>query len=206
MAQSAPNAVIARIINNAKVQLPGSIEDGILYELYNVLDEFLRETDVWTEDIRFDTVVGVVDYDVVPVTGRVVNLIYCWYGDSTPEIGGINASMPIPGWLQLFRAPDEPKECMVRVSLSVLDPVTRAGYPQCPTWILDRYHGAFTSGLIHKMGLQPNKPWTNGEIAVMHGQKFHNLIGQAKVDYLHQHTRGAQRWRYPQAFMPTIRR
>jgi hypothetical protein len=56
------------------------------------------------------------------------------------------------------------------------------------------------------MASQPSKPWTNEALTVLHGQKFRNEIGTAKVDYLHQHVRGAQRWRFPQAFMPTMRR
>jgi hypothetical protein len=206
MVASTPVAIITRTINNAKVHLPGTTTDGIQYEFYNVLDEFLSQSEVWTEDIPFEAQQGVVDYDIVPVSGRVVNLVYCWLADGPPEIGGLPASMPIPGWLQLAMAPSQSKDCLVKISLTVLDPVTKAGFPVCPTWVLERYHGALTSGLIYKMALQPAKPWSNSEIAVMHGQKFRNEIGQAKVDYQHAHTRGAQRWRYPQQFMPMLRR
>ena len=205
MVESTPVAILTRIVNNAKVHLPGAVTDGIQYELYNVLDEFLSATDVWTEDIPYDTAVGAIDYDIVPVTGRIVNLIYSWLDGSTIQTGAIPCSMPIPGWLQLMRAPDEVKQAWVKISLSVLDPVTRAGFPQCPTWILERYHDALSSGLVYKMALAPSKPWSNGEIGVLHGQRFRNMIGQAKVDYLHAHTRGAQRWSYPRQFMPQRR-
>jgi len=206
MVESTPKAILTRIVNNAKVHLPGAIQDGIQYELYNVLDELLSASDIWTEDIPFETMPQVADYDIVPVTGRIVNLINCWYDGSTIQTGSISAVMPVPGWLQLALAPSEGKECWVKISLTVLDPVTRAGFPQCPTWILERYHDAISSGLIYKLALQPNKPWSNSELGVLHGQRFRNQIGQAKVDYLHAHTRGAQRWRYPQQFMPTMRR
>ena len=199
-------SVLTRIINNAKIHLPGTIEAGVLYELYNVLDEFLSSSDVWTEDIHFDAMPGVADYNIVPVTGRIVHLILLRYADASPEFGTVPAFMPEPGWLQWMRAPDEAKECVVKVSLTVLDPVTKAGWPQCPQWILEQYHGTLSSGLIYKMASQPSKPWTNEELVVLHGQKFRNEIGHAKVDYLHQHVRGAQRWTYPQAFMPTFRR
>lgn len=204
MGSSTP--VFTRIINNAKIHLPGTVDAGILYELYNVLDELLSASDVWNEDICFDTFPGVSDYDIVPVTGRIVHLLYCWYADSSPLTAIVPAIMPEPGWLQFMQAPTEPKECKVKISLTVLDPVTKSGWPQCPEWILRRYHGTITSGLIYKMASQPGKPWTNEELVVLHGMKFRNEIGTAKVDYLHQHVRGAQRWSYPQAFMPTIRR
>jgi hypothetical protein len=200
-------AILDRILNNAKVQLPGAIKDGIAYELYNVLDELLSESDIWWEDIPFDCEQGVLDYSIVPVTGRIVHLIFLRYADTSIETAQIPSSMPEPGWLQWGRAPSEPKACVVRVSLTVLDPVTKAGFPQCPTWILERYHALITDGLVYKMASQQGKPWTNDEIAVLHGQKFRNGIGAlAKVDYLHQHVRGAQRWRYPQQFMPMLRR
>lgn len=199
-------AVLTRIINNAKVQLPGAITAGIQYELYNVLDELLSQSDIWTEDIFFECVQDVVDYNIVPVTGRIVHLIYLHHADTSPDIAQIPALMPEPGWLKWMQAPQESEDCIVRVSLTVLDPVTRAGFPQCPAWILERYHGTITSGLIYKMAAQPNKSWTAEEVAVLHGQKFRNEIGTAKVDYLHSHTYGAQRWRYPQAFMPTMRK
>jgi hypothetical protein len=206
MVESTPVAIITRIINNAQIHLPGSIAAGIQYELYNVLDELLRSTDIWNEDIPFEAQQGVVDYDIVPVNGRIVNLIGCWLADTSPELGTIPATMPIPGWLQFTMPPNEEKDCLVRISLTVLDPVTKAGYPVVPTWILERYHGTISSGLIYKMASQPNKTYTNEAVSVLHGQKFRNEIGGAKVDYLHAHTRGAQRWSYPQQFMPMLRR
>lgn len=199
-------AVLTRIINNARVQLPGAINDGIRYELYNVLDELLSQSNIWWEDIPFDCVQGVTDYNIVPATGRIVQLLGLRYADSPLGTDEIPASMPEPGWLMWARAPSEPKECICRVSLTVIDPVTRAGYPQCPTWILQRYHGTISSGLIYKMAAQQNKPWSNDEIATLHGQKFRNEIGSARVDQLHQHTQGAQRWTFPRAFMPMQRR
>src|SRR5262245_11787731 len=197
-------SILTRIINNAQIHLPGSIKAGIQYELYNVLDEFLRSTDVWIDPIPFECVVNVADYNIVPVTGRIVRLIDVKYSDTVNA--EIPAIMPEPGWLQWVRAPQEAKQCIVRVSLSVLDPVTKAGFPQCPVWILERYHNTISSGLIYKMASQPNKSYTSEEIAVLHGQKFRNEIGEAKVAYLHSHRYGAQRWAYPQAFMPTMRK
>lgn len=199
-------AVLTRIVNNARVQLPGAIDDGIRYELYNVLDELLSQSDVWQEDIPFDCEAGLTDYNIVPVTGRIVHLMWLRYADTPLSTAQIPAVMPQPGWLQWMRAPSEPKECIVTISLTVLDPVTKAGFPQCPAWILERYHGTITSGLIYKMAAQQAKPWTNDDIATLHGTKFRNEIGQARTDFLHAHTFGGQRWTFPQSFMPMVRR
>ena len=198
-------AVLTRIINNARVQLPGAIDDGIRYELYNVLDELLSQSNIWWEGIPFDCVQGESSYNIIPVTGRIVQLLSLRYADQGVSTFDIAASMPEPGWLLWAQAPSEPRACVCQISLTVLDPVTRAGYPQCPTWILQRYHGTITSGLIYKMAAQQNKPWSNDEIATLHGQKFRNEIGSARVDHLHQHTQGAQRWAFPSAFMPLRR-
>ena len=151
-------AILLRIVNNARVQLPGAIDDGIRYELYNVLDELFSQSDIWQEDIPFDCQKGVTDYNIVPVTGRIVHLMWLRYEDTSIHVAQIPAVMPQPGWLQWARAPSEDKPCVVTISLTVIDPVTRAGYPQCPTWILERYHGTISSGLIYKMASQQNKP------------------------------------------------
>ena len=199
-------AVLNRIVNNARVQLPGAINDGIRYELYNVLDELLSQSGVWWEDIPFECQTGLVDYSIVPVSGRIVQLIHLRYADTPVNVAQIPAVMPEPGWLQWSLAPQEPRDCIVRVSLTVLDPVTRAGFPQCPAWLLERYHTTITSGLIYKLASQQSKPWTNDDVAVLHGQKFRNEIGTARVDYLHSHVAGAQRWSFPGAFIPQVRR
>lgn len=199
-------AVLKRIINNARVQLPGAVDSGVQYELYNVLDELLSQSGVWWEDIPFECQPNLVDYSIVPVSGRIVQLVYLHYADTAPDVAQIPSVMPEPGWLQWIRAPQEARDCIVRVSLTVLDPVTRSGFPQCPAWILERYHGTITSGLIYKLAAQQSKPWTNDDVAVLHGQKFRNEIGSARVDNLHSHVAGAQRWRFPGAFVPMLRR
>jgi hypothetical protein len=42
-----------RLIKNARTSLPGSLDNVILLELFNVLDKFFRDTSIWTEDVPF---------------------------------------------------------------------------------------------------------------------------------------------------------
>jgi len=187
-------ASVLRIMANSRVHLPGAVDTAIQYELFNVLDEFLRESDVWREVIDFTAEADEDEYDIIPSGGVLAHLISV---KTTDVESPVAATMSEPGLLILATAPSSDTEMLAELSLTVVDPVTSAGYPYCPDWILTRYHAAITSGLISKMMLQVAKPYTNEKMAVFHGRKFRNGLATARKDVAHQNLRGAQAWRYP---------
>src|SRR6516164_5695171 len=58
-----------RMINECEVQLPGATRAGIKGTLFNVLDEFLSDSNSWLEWIPFVIVSDTQNYTITPAQG-----------------------------------------------------------------------------------------------------------------------------------------
>jgi hypothetical protein len=186
-------ADFTRILNNAMVHLPGSVESAVKLELFNVMDRFFKETDIWREQIPFTTDTDDT-YEVTPTLGTIVRLIRVF--DPDTEVPVI-ASMETIGDLVIKTIPAVATPYVVEVSLTCIDPVTGSGYPDCPDWIVSRYRDAFTDGLIAKMAAQSKKPYTDAGKVAFHGREFRKAVAGARADTERKNIRSAQAWQFP---------
>ena len=197
-------AEMNRLIDNAKIRLPGALDAAIQLELFSMLDEFLRETNAWTEDVPFDVEPASVPFQQDPFSytyqitaaGEIVRLLGVF------NAGGIkqNASMPVPGEIIIPNPPAGAEQFTARVSLTVRDPVDKDGFPSLPAWVMRKYGTDFLDGLLGRMMSQPAKPYTSLPLAAAHMRKFKSSTSKAIVETTKQNVYGAQNWRFPQTF------
>jgi hypothetical protein len=201
-----------RLIKNARVSLPGSLDDAIKLELFNVLDQFFRESGVWTEAIPFavypNDPVGTIYYIEPESVSTIVRLCNVANEDGFRH----RAAMSIPGEVTfLSPAPNQepfgpPYTYSAYVTLSIVDPVQRDGYPEFPEWVLEKYGTGILSGLTGRMMAQPAKPYSNLQLAVAHMGAFRRTISIAATESVHRNVQNAQAWVYPQSFRTRSRR
>lgn len=200
------NADMNRLMDNARIRLPGALDAAMKFELFSVLDEFFRATNVWKEDITF-SVTPTTDtyqenptaytYSIVPLEDGTINrleVVFDSGGSPRP------ATMSIPGEIILSSSPNEPDTFTARVYKSVKDPVTRDGYPVLPAWIMVKYGVDILDGLLGRMMSQIAKPYSNPPIAAVHLRKFKQAMNQAKAEAMHGNVYRGQRWLFPQSF------
>lgn len=190
------NADLTRLLNDARVSLPGAIDDAIRYTLFTAMDEFLRATEVWKEDLPVPVVTTLSEYDIEPeevATSKLVRLVEVKNSDAIP----VYATMPVIGTIKLASKPTVADTYTVTVVLTVGDPVTSAGYPVFPEWILYQYREALLSGVLGKMMLQAAKAYSNQTLGTYHTRRFEAAKTQGKVDAARENVRNAQAWRYP---------
>ncbi len=195
---------VTRLFNNARTRLNGALDDVLQYELFNVMDDFLKGSNAWLEDIDVPIPgmdpVGTI-YDVVPDTPSVINQLMWVY--EVPESDTIlrgppmPATMSTPGELVLGRQPSNDTTVRVTVALTVQDPVTRDGYVQFPAWILAKYRAVILDGLLGKMMSQPGKPYTNTQMSIFHLRKFNAKTASARVEVQRNNKYRAQAWVFP---------
>ena len=192
-----------RLIKNARIALPGSIDGAILLELFNVLDQFFRESGVWTEDIPFivaaNDPAGTIYYIEPESVSTIVRLIWVFDGNAF----GQRAVMDIPGEVTfLTPAVSSTNDYVYTASvvLSVVDPMQRDGYPEFPEWVLVKYGNGILHGLMGRMMAQPAKPYTNAELAKAHLAGFRRAISIAVTESTHRNVHNGQAWRFPQHF------
>lgn len=185
---------LTRLMNNVRLHVPGALDSAIQLELFNVLDDFFRQSNVWQEEISFRTRSGTTDYSIEPESvSTIVRLIKLQNDD---EID-VPATMEVPGELILRTAPSSSRTLTATVSLTIDDPVNRENYPEFPAWILDKYWLGFVSGVLGRMMSVPAKPYSNERLAIFHSRKFSGAMAAAKSEALHKNLHNGQTWRFP---------
>ena len=94
---------MTRLINNLRARLPGATDNLINYELYNVLNDWFQDTNMWYEDIEFPVFANTADSTEPPdnmeyvlatnQTAAIVRLMGVVDEHDTP----VGAYMPEPG-------------------------------------------------------------------------------------------------------------
>lgn len=200
-----PNADMNRLMDNARIKLPGALDSTIQLELFAVLNEFFQDSNIWTEDIAFEVTPtsdsyisnpAAYTYVVVPDGGTINRLIGVVDANGFPQA----AYMPTPGEIILRASPNYAQTYTVRVAKTVTDPTTRDGYPEFPDWILNKYGNGITDGVIGQMMSQVAKPYSSPQAAAFHLRKFKISVSQAKVEAQHRNVYRGQDWRFPQTF------
>jgi hypothetical protein len=200
-----PSPDMNRLMDHARIRLPGALDSAIQMELFSAMDEFFNKTNLWYEDIAFQveptqdsrvTNPDAYDYDLIPDTGTITRLIGVVDSKGFP----VRATMPVIGCVRLTYSPNETQTYTARVALTVADPVTRGGYPEFPDWVLARYGNDLLEGVLGRMMSQMAKPYSSAAGAQFHLRNFKSATAQAKVEAAHQNVYRAQNWRFPQTF------
>ena len=199
------SAEINRLMDHARIRLPGALDAALKMELFVVLDELFQGSNIWTEDVSF-SVIGTTDsfvdnpdayiYPIVPTNGLVFMLVAV--ADSMSNLQA--ASMPIPGQVVLASSSAANAVYTARVALTVTDPPDAEGYPVFPAWVMERYGSDILDGLLGRMMSQIAKPYSSPTMALFHLKKFAQCIKRAKNSAAHQNTYNVQSWRFPQTF------
>ena len=199
------NTDMNRLMDHARIRLPGALDAAIQMELFAVMNEFFQTSNIWYEDIAFPvqpTVEYYLDnpeaytYDVIPSQGAITRLVGVVNSQGYPQ----KALMPTLGQVVLAYSPNAADTYTARVALTVTDPVTREGYPEFPDWILNKYGNDILEGLLGRMMSQIAKPYTSTAGAQFHLKNFKQAVAQAKVEASHQNVYRGQSWRFPQTF------
>lgn len=200
-------ADITRLMNNARLRLVGATDSVLQQELFSVMDDFFKGSNVWNEDIEVP-IPGMdpanTIYQLAPASPALIDkLLWVFEKPTETSIGrgtGIGAAMSTPGELTLRLQPSSDTAYIVTVALTVADPLDRTGYVQFPAWVLAKYREAILNGLLGRMMTQPNKPYSNSQMAVFHMRKFLQATASARVEWTRNNTYRAQAWAFPSGF------
>lgn len=203
-----PNADMNRLMDHARIRLPGALDSAIKMEMFSVMNEFFQASSAWYEDISFSVTPtgnsyfdapGDYTYTLVPTLGSIVRLVWVMNSDAST----VRCSMPTPGEVILANSPDQAQTYLARVILTVTDPVTTDGYPVFPAWVLNKYGNEILDGVLGAMMSQIAKPYTSPAAAVYHLKGFRRGVRQAKGDAIHGNLQRGQNWQFPQTFART---
>lgn len=200
-----PSVSMNRLVDNAKVRLPGALESAIYAEMFSVVGELCKKAGVWKQEFDFDVEPVAVDatdidlftYRISPPTGsRIHMLIGCANSQSFP----VRASLQQPNHIVLASSPNEADTYKAWVTLTVTDPVTRNGDPVIPDWIVDRYNDVILDGVVGRMMSQAAKPYSSLQLAGAHLKAFQAGVSTARIESDRNGVYRRQNWRFPRSY------
>ena len=197
---SGPNEELERLMDNLRTRLPGARDVTIQLELFNVVRDYLDQTNIWSEDLEIQTRAGDLTYDLVPTGVASISRILSITDDENRIVQG---SMDEDDVLTLVRDPDG-KVLTVKVALTTVDPTDRDGYPQAPDWLWSGHYEAILEGVLGRMMSHVAKPYSSERMAIFHMRNYSGAISAARVDWVRGKRFRTQAWRFPQTF--TMRR
>ncbi len=200
-----PRHEFEQLMNQARIKLPGSSDAGVKLELYDVMKEFLKDSNAWTEDISLVVRPNTTDYTLTPDEGQIIRLVGLWDEKMIP----IPAFMPTFGTIRLVNqattVTTQPT-WTVRVVKNITLPTTRDDVPVGPDWLLTVYSLDILDGLLGKMMGQQNKSYSNATMATYHLRRFRTAIQGARTAAIRQNTQGAQEWAFPRGWASSTQR
>ncbi len=201
-----PSASMNRLMDNARVRLPGAIDATILAELFSVVKDFCDRSNVW--QMQFSTEVLYTElsplsdpdaftYSLYPPTGaKIVRLL----GTLDARNFRANAQLIEPNAILLDRSPNEDTTYYVTGVLTVTDPVTRTGEPMAPDWLIEKYNDALLDGVLGRMMSQAAKPYTSTSMGAFHYSLYRSAISKARLEAERGNVYGSQAWRFPRGY------
>jgi len=203
---------VEHTLNTLRIELPGASDHGIKQTLWNVIKEFLQDSNSWIEHQHLNVIANKQHYSIVPRdAGQIIRLQGVWDGFRNP----INATMAQLGILhvhekiQVTSVPTTPGQPLVFSAQNpwlivfvknIVQPTTKDELPICPKFVLGVYSTYIEAGVMGRMMNQPNKSYSNPAMAKDHLARFKDGINVARNDTFNQNVQGGQRWRYPQQF------
>lgn len=207
-----PSAQMNRLMDDARVRLPGALDGTIQAELFRAVKDFCTRTSVWTQEFDIEVVPVTVSYledrdaythRIFPPTGATsVRLMYALDQNQVP----VMSQMAVPDYVEFAYSPNEATTYKAVIALTVGDPVTRNGEPLAPAWLFEKYGEVFLDGVLARMMSQAAKPYTNLPMGAFHQGKFNQGVGKGRIDALRGNAYRAQPWRFPQAFATSGRK
>lgn len=188
-------AATDRLIDNALVHVPSSTKNALRLELWNVLDDFCRDTMAWGETVAVPLVADVASYLVAPAGTEVVQV-----SSVAHETLNVDAAVFELGYLILDPVPTVDDALTPLTAACILTPSLTAGADLenlVPLDLLTRWHNALLAGLISAMMAQPAKPYSNPQLAAYHRRRYLSDRAHARrwADTLGEV--GLQMWRFP---------
>jgi len=210
-----PNPPFDRLYSDIKLQVPGAVDAVIGNAMWGAVDEFLTETNVWVDEVPFQVQPNVREYVVTPSgKGAFVRLLMVFDPAAAwPEKRWVQQGVTFapPNKIHLMYSPSTATTWVAAFSKHITGQAEQATIPLPTTdnsidWIFDRYRDCLVSGTLASLYMQPARPYSNPQLAKLHGALFTSKKGKARAEVLHANVYGGQRWMYPQGYATTARK
>jgi hypothetical protein len=104
-------------------------------------------------------------------------------GNMAALSGVVGFTFDPPDTLHIQGSPTQSEEVFVQLSLK---PTLEQA--QAPQWLIQKYEDALVNGVLARLKMIANKPWSNPDYAMAHKDMFLRGIASARIHELKKHT------------------
>jgi hypothetical protein len=112
--------------------------------MFEVLDEFFRDTSSWRETVDYTALPDVTSYDLVVEEGQIIRLD-CNYDANGSFVPALMRDIPT---LTLQHALNTQQTLTAVVIKTVSLPLASDGFPVAPDWVLQKWHLGIKHGML----------------------------------------------------------
>jgi hypothetical protein len=196
-----------RLMNQARVKLPGASESGLKGELFDVINEFFDVTNAWFEWMPIQIVPNLQLYAVNPQKGGMIIRLVCIFDPNKVILPAHMAEIEPPGAKIFLTWPQNIVMTAHAMFIkNIVLPNTKDEIPDAPSWLLPMYERYILAGLLGAMMAQPTKGYTNMAQSQYHLKRFRDGMAMVKTAVARSNLVGGQSWRFPSQFRSNSQR
>jgi hypothetical protein len=196
-----------RVISQAKIKLTGASEAGLKAGMFDVLNEFIGDSNCWTEWLTVNIVPNVQDYRITPKEGGMVKRLVAVFDANKIGLPAMLPKMEPPSAVLHLEWPQNIN--IVAKAYVVKDlvlPTGRKDIPDAPDWLFPMYGRYILEGILGHSMNEPAKSYSNQAQSGYHLKRFRDGIAMAKTATMRANLFGGQAWRFPGQFRTTSQR
>lgn len=191
---------VERVLAQTETELPGASRGALKGMLYDVIDEFMNDSNFWIEHIALTIQPGTQDYQLIPQRGgKIVRLVAIFDQNFINYPARVKELDPPNAFIRLVWPQNQVIAAQVVVTKSVVT-TTRDDLPDAPARTLSLYGRYIKYGMLGRMMAQPNKTYTNLAGAKLNMIQFRDAITIVRTEVARSQLYGGQSWRYPGNF------
>lgn len=215
-----------RIFADIRKDLPSVVDAVLRQEVFRVVDDFTQNTNIWQEHVPFQVMPHVTTYLINTREGKPNRLMVVYNDTGQDQVNplifpppprtafppnptlwpGGAVTMRTPGTLQLARDLDMSAVWWAVVAKRTTEPLDADKYPVVDDWIVDKYADTIGRGILARLQLEPQKPYSNPMLAQVNQRAYIAGRGLARANDGHANVFDAQNWRFPQQFATVNRK
>jgi hypothetical protein len=196
-----------RLTNECEVQLPGATRAGIRGVMFNVIDEFLTDSNSWCEWIPLTIVANTQQYTITPAQGGQIKRLGQLM-DQNCVLYPATITTLIPPAVQIWLF--WPQNITVNVSAvvykSIVLPNQHGEVPDAPSWLIPQYERVIEAGIVGRMQMHKAKSYSDSSNGPINVKRLRDGIAMARAQAQRGYLYGGQAWRYPRQFRTNSQR
>jgi hypothetical protein len=175
--------------------------------LYNVIDEFLTDSNTWVEWIPLTIIPNTQNYQITPAKGGQIKRLGPLIDQNCVVYPATITDLQPPA-ANIFLV--WPQNITINVNAivykSIVLPNQQGDIPDAPQWLLPQYERVIEAGVVGRMQMHKTKSYSDATQGPINVKRLRDGIAMARAAALRGYLYGGQAWRFPRNFRTNSQR